>query len=641
MTLTPIATGDGACGVPSGAGSIRITAFARSGTTTQALSQMETVAIDSFPADTEQIGVEVAVGNGVIGAQGKTPPIDFNGLDDGATIKLFMAPPNGYCPTLKPMTEARLSPLVALTGGGVLIVGGQGAAGEWLTTAEYYDPLQSDFTPVTVPETFTLDNQLGFAGASLITLPDGRAALTGGPISGLTIFDPATMKFSAPELIEPRAFHGALAVDADHILLAGGCASIDQGMCGTERVSTRTYTVDNTLISALGPTLQAARIGASLFDLGIDDNGAHAYLMAGGTPRATIASDLADRFTLAAPGAQVQDATAVSVTHAQAVQLDGGSVLSTYAPDGTTDGTGMPAPSGQSSTIGSSGLVATTSALGPARDGARLVTLEDGRVLSVGGADDNSVLLYDPTRDRWDSVDITGEGPSPSFTTPDSAEHPRGRLDRPTMIRLGDGSVLVLGGVVHALRTPPEALATSDAWIFRPSLVGPASGSTTVLPGSSTSAALTPIDPSTMARTPELAIAGSGVPARALVGGPRRASGSVQANVRVLGGGVALIAQQLPSGSALFGELLPGSTARIVRREGGQTHVNCSGSKVPTFDPEVPVTIRLEVSSGSARLLLNGDVLATCDLDRSDRGAWGLAALVSSQVVIGSVTVDH
>ncbi|HEY4055459.1 MAG TPA: hypothetical protein VGM39_02585 [Kofleriaceae bacterium] len=615
MTLTPVATGDGACGLPSGVQSIRITAFARSGEKIQTLSQMDSVDIDSFPADTEQIGVEVETGvtSRVIAAQGKTPPMDFNDLDDDAAIKVFMAPPNGYCPTVGAMTEPRISPLIARAGDGVLIIGGQGPSLDWLTSAEFYDPRTSTFTPVSVPETFTLDNQLGFAGASLVALPDGRVALTGGPISGLTIFDPTTMKFSAPELIEPRAFHAALALDSDHLLLAGGCASISNGMCGTERVSTRSYTIDNTLMSTLGPNLQAARVGATLFDLGTDDNGTHSYVVAGGSARMAQDPGGADRFTLAAPGMTAPDATLLTGTHEQAAQLDGGSVLTSGA-------------DGSSSTIGASTTTATDGLGGPARVDTRLVMLEDGRVLSVGGANDNSVLVYDPLHDRWDEVDAVGN------SAPGAA--PVLPLMRPSLLRLGDGSVLVLGGLVGGA-------ATSQAWIYRPSLVGPASGAVIVTPTAADSAVLTPVDPTTMARTPEIALVGGGVPARALVGGPRKATGSVTATVKLLGGGVALVAQQLATGSALLGELQPGVAARIVRRDGGDVHVLCSGAIVSPFHTQTEDTIRLEVSGGSARLLLNGEALATCDTDRSDRGAWGVAALVSSQVAIRSVTVDH
>jgi hypothetical protein len=38
-------------------------------------------------------------------------------------------------------------------------------------------------------------------------------------------------------------------------------------------------------------------------------------------------------------------------------------------------------------------------------------------------------------------------------------------------------------------------------------------------------------------------------------------------------------------------------------------------------------------------LYLNDTRLAGCDLDRSERGAWGVAALASSQVAVVTVTV--
>ena len=128
--------------------------------------------IDAFPADTEQLGVEVVGDSGALVAIGKTAPLAFDALEDGASIPIVMAPPDGFCP-VGPLTEPRAAPLVARAGQGVLIAGGLGAAGQQLSTAEFYDATTATFTAVDVPPSL-LDPENGLAGAVLSELPDGR-----------------------------------------------------------------------------------------------------------------------------------------------------------------------------------------------------------------------------------------------------------------------------------------------------------------------------------------------------------------------------------------------------------------------------------------------------------------------------------
>jgi hypothetical protein len=115
----------GACGRPPGANLVKVTAYAASGERTQSLGLDEAIAIADFPADTEQIGVEVIIGGGATGAAGKSAPLAFGELADGATIPVFVAPLDGFC-EVGAMTEPRAQPLVARAGDGVLVVGGTG-----------------------------------------------------------------------------------------------------------------------------------------------------------------------------------------------------------------------------------------------------------------------------------------------------------------------------------------------------------------------------------------------------------------------------------------------------------------------------------------------------------------------------------
>jgi hypothetical protein len=133
-------------------------------------------------------------------------------------------------------------------------------------------------------------------------------------------------------------------------------------------------------------------------------------------------------------------------------------------------------------------------------------------------------------------------------------------------------------------------------------------------------------------------VAGPGELARALVGGPRLATGSVRAVVRVRAGGVALVAQQQAAGQAIVGELVPGAPARIVRIAGEEVRALCTGTSVLDFDPAAPAILSLSIEGGRAVLVRDDATLAACALDGSARGAWGVAAL-GGEVVVDTVRV--
>jgi hypothetical protein len=618
VTLTPLG---GACGQPMGANLVKVTAYTASGEHSQSVALDETLAIADFPADTEQIGVEVLVGGGATGAAGKSAPLAFDALADGATIPVFMAPPDGFC-EVGGMTEPRAQPLVARAGAGVLVVGGIGPAGP-LSTAEYYDLATATFSPVEVPQVLT--SAQGFDGAALATLPDGRVALTGGPQSAFVVFDPQVRAFSTdPALITPRAFHAAIAVGAEDVLLAGGCSAVTGQACdGVPRRQMQRYHLTRLSVpdpTAILPLTKNLRIGARLFDLGSQLDGSHQYLLAGGSGD----PGLSDRFTLDPD----EIATTLPGGHAQAAALDGGAVLTAFADDGPAT-----ADDGAASVYApdtGAASAATPVAKAPDDKFVRLIALEDGRVagfgedpMRPGGGAPGRVLTYDPTRDAWTSA------------LPASPDKP-GLLMSPSLARLDDGTVLVLGGAV-----------SSRAWLYRPSLVGPASGSVTAVPASENGrGVLTAPDPATVTRTANppawlLTAPGDALTARALVGGPRISTGSVRAIVHVRAGGLALIAQETAPGQAIVAELAPGAPPRLVKLDAGSEHLVCSRPPaLAAFDPAIPVTLRLSISDHDARLSIDDREILACDLVATDRGAWGLASLgAGAQVEVDSVTV--
>jgi hypothetical protein len=606
VTLVP----QGACGKPDNALLVKVTAFTAHGEFPQTVVSGQTASIADFPADTEQLGVEVIVGGGTTGAVGKSAPLVFEALPDGATIPVFMAPLDGFC-AVGPMTEPRAQPLIARAGSGVLLVGGIGPAGP-LSTAEYYDPASQTFGSVPVPAVLVDDVQ-GFTGTALAPLPDGRVAVIGGPHNAFVVFDPVSRTFATdPVLIDPRAFHAAIAIGDQDVVVAGGCSAVAGGQCsGLPRRQMLRYH-----LSKLGvpdpvtrlPDSQNLRVGAQLFDLGVQGDGHRGYLLAGGTGDA----GLSDRFA-------VEDAVVTTVPggHVQAVALDGGAVLTAFAAD---DATG----DGKAAVYAPEAAAARTITAAPNTRRVRLIALEDGRVAGFGGDvgdPPGRVLIYDPTRDSWRPAVTTG---SP------------GPLAAPALARLDDGSVLVAGGGVSA-----------EAWLYRPSLVGPASDSVSaVLSSEAARGVLTMPDPATVVRTagvqPEWVVTASAEAplARALVGGPRMATGSVQVTARVIQGGVALIAQQTGPGQATAVELVPDQRARLVRIEAGAERVVCEGAVVDAFDPGRPIALQLAIDGGSARLTLDDRALLGCALAAGERGAWGVAALgAGSQISIVSIAV--
>jgi hypothetical protein len=603
IRLTPIEHGE--CGRPVGATGVRITAYAPSGEVTRAVAMDEEIDIDDFPTDTVQIGVEVTIGGGAVGAAGKSVPLDYHDLPTGTDIHVFMAPPGGFCATAgadRPdgrMTEPRVAPLLARAGNGVLVLGGHDGMGTWLTTAEYYDPATATFTALDVPDVLGAN---GFAGTQVTTLSDGNVVISGGPLPSITLFLSEQRTFSESVLIQSRAFHTAIPVGDKEVLLAGGCQDSANGACsGLVRNSSQVYDIEALGVEPLdGPVLRGRRVGAAIFDIGYQANGQRGFVIAGGAPPDGAADpSAADRIS---PGDL--STTELTGTHAHAAALDGGAVL-------TVDGT-------QASVIAPTAATARAMAAPPGfTPGVRLIGLEDGHVVAMGGAANGDLALYDPTTDRW------------QLTAPAAGSDVPTALGGASMLRLADGSVLVLGGEE----------ASADAWIYRPPLLGAASGNVTVLPSGPTQTVLTPADPATVTRGTDWQLAATEGMARALIGGPRMAKGSLTATVRVLDGGFALIAQDQGPGRALVAELVPGLPARLVRFSNNAPRTVCTGREVPAVDPAVPVNARLDVGA-TLRLTFGGTELLACDPDGADTGAWGVGALgPNARVAVETVTL--
>ncbi len=623
VELAPIDFGN-ACGKPDVSRTpvsvVRVIAYGPGGETRRTDAE-----IADFSPDTEQLGVEVIGGtDGSVLATGKTAPLAYGELADGTQIPVAMVPRDGFCP-LRPMTVPRVQPLVARAGAGVLVVGGNVAAtpGQIQPSAEYYDPATATFTPVALPQPLA-ESSTSLVGAALAELGDGRVVVWSG--SALTVFDPETRAFSQPVFVEARNEHAMIGIGPSYLLVTGGCQYNTGLSCsgdGTVRRSTLEYEVDaagglvgNGVVKPALPGT-SVRFGGRLFDIGLTSDGKRRLTLAGAISDPSTADQI--------PFAQTDDSGAVSVVQhlfSQVTELDGGALLTAFDPDGTA------LPAGPASIVPPEGGDGVDIALAPAITGARLITLEDGTAVAIGG--DAGIARFNPTTHTWTQL-------APSA---DAIANWPGAITAPSLIRLADGSVLVLGG-----GTP--AAPTADAWLYRPSLVGPYVGAVTAFPDG-TGAVLTTPDPATASRAPSrlsLAAPDDSITARALVGGPRLATGTLDASIAMTSaaGGVALIAQQTGPARALVARLVPGEAARVERHDGTVVGVLCSGAIVDAADLGRP--LHLAVTSDSVTVSVGDTTKVSCDLEKDpiapEAGAWGIAATANGTLDVVTIAVSR
>lgn len=607
VALAPIDLG--ACGKPLANTIVRVIAY----TSTGDIRRTDPV-ISDFPATTEQLGVEVVSG-GVVVSTGKTASLAYNELANGTQIPIAMVPLDGFCP-VSAMTVARIEPLVAHAGQGVLVLGGEPVDGTGVSppSAEYYDPATAQFTAVALPTALQDGNSL--VGAATAELADGRVAVSSG--QALTVFDPVAMTFSQPVFVEARSEHAAFGLDGSHILVTGGCQSNGGSTCGTGstvRRSTVEYQLDasgHTVGDGVAkPPLPATsvRFGGRLFDVGITSDGNRRLVLAGATSDPWTADQLPLSET--DTGAFT---TTVAHLFSQVTELDGGALLTAFDPDGTA------VPTSVASIVPPEGGDGLDVALPPAITGARLITLEDGTAVAIGG--DAGFSRYTPTTNTWAQL-------APPV---DQVANWPGAIAAPSLIRLRDGTVLVLGG-------------GSSAWLYRPSLDGPTSGHVTAFPDG-TGAVITTPAPATatrVARSLALTATDDSLTARALVGGPRLATGTLSASVVLASGGGALIAQQTGPARALVARLVPGEPARIERHDGAKVTVLCTGQIVSRSD--LGQALAIAVTDATVTASVGSTARVSCgranDPVAPESGAWGIAAIANGSLTVETIDVTR
>ncbi len=597
VRLVPV--GDGPCGRPAGARSLLVTPLGDFPSQRRSVALGAPVSFADLPADTRQLAVEVLGDGAEVLAQGKTAPFVLGALDDGDTLTVAMAPPDSFCPG-PPLLEARDRPLVAAAGGGVLIAGGHGPAP--LASAEWLDPAGASRV-VELPPGFA--GPLGLAGSSLVPLADGTVALVGGPSPGFAVYDPASGTFGDAQLVnQVRAHAAAVALDDGRIMLLGGCGTLDpDGSCEAGGVRSDSRFLDlATGAITVGPDLIAERARPTGF-LERRPDGRQSVVVVGGVDNTGMAVTTAERVDLESGAV-----TVLAGAGAAAARTDSGAIITAFAPD-------LADPHGDTAVLVPGADSAR--ALPPvplARSGVVLVTQEDGLVIGLG---DGPPLRYLPSAGTWSVV--LGDGNAPALDGGHAA------------VRLDDGSVLVVGG-----RLGIPAAVQRTTWRFRPRLLGPYTGSLSVVPGDDESdPPLAPLDPAQVTPGPPWRLAG---PGHAIVGGlvGGRLIVDLIAAVPASGAGL-LLGHRSPADHHLV-RLVPGLPAALERLVAGSATTLCQGSTVPAAGM---TAVTLNLDGGAVRVAMSGQVVLSCDVERVPDGRIGVASIGSGEVEVMSIAVSR
>ena len=345
--------------------------------------------------------------------------------------------------TVAPMGTARSEHTATLLPDGkVLVVGGKGSQGEYLTSVERYDPatgVWSAAPAMSVPRadhtaTLLQNGEVliagGYTDGSLVSalrynpatntwlrtapmivsrtghratlLPDGQVLVTGGFSTNLTTggglqssaerYNPSTNTWTlVPSMTSARNGHTATLLQDGQVLVAGGFiglfGSVLTGSAERYNPSTNSWTTAGSM--AVGRTGQAA----VLLPGGVLVVGGTTFV-AGGISSLTDTSlydPNVNSWTNATPMASGRTLLALA-------PLPGGEVL---AVGGTTAGSSVPLASTERFNP-ATGTWSPDASLSSARSGFALAKLADGRVLVAGGIDANNVPVA--TVDVYDAA---------------------------------------------------------------------------------------------------------------------------------------------------------------------------------------------------------------------------------------------
>jgi Galactose oxidase, central domain len=327
----------------------------------------------------------------IVGGENSTGPL--------ATAEIFN-PSNGmFTPTSRSMQTARVGHTATLlTDGTVLVTGGNDATGA-LATAEIFNPATRMFTPTSG------NMETARVGHTATLLNDGRVLVAGGGISPEVLFGPvADPGTASAEIFNPtsgqftpagnnmsatRIYHTATLLPSGDVLLAGGNIGSALGdlFSPANNMFTATATGGATALHLAAALLQ----DGSVFLAGGE---------ALGTPCQFTAPWVSSKNALLFNSSDVtfsdtSDMSTARVSHT-ATRLTGGEVLiaggatsSAMCDRGIGKSTFGPVASAELFNSAASGTFATTGNMETARAAQTATLLSNGKVLVVGGVDDD------------------------------------------------------------------------------------------------------------------------------------------------------------------------------------------------------------------------------------------------------------
>jgi len=582
------------CGAPDDGRTMIVRAlgeFPASEATAQSLDlgAGEPFRIERFPAETRMLEAEVRGFGGALRAVGRSTAFSLEALADDEEIPMFMAPLEGVCPT-GPTAVARDAPKLAATAAGILVVGGADLAGEPSLAVELYRPAEGRFELLEAT-TYGDTSALGLEGASVTSLPSGDVAIVGGAATAYQVFSASSEQFLAPAFYrEARGRHAAVALPNGQVFVAAGCSQISARACvdGALLRTSAVLDLESGEISQ-GPSLQIERIGGTAW---LEQPGQ--ILLVGGEDADGVPVAIAERVFLdGAPSQTVAGLAGPSAQTASGAVWAGLSQRS-GAPEITVAALSYEQAT---ATVGLAGSFADS--------GVVMASLDDGSILAVGELGAQRIR--------------TLEGRALSIDVPELG----GRFGH-AAVKLLDGTVLITGG--H--RSNGDA---AEALVFRPSLLGPESASSTAsFSAADRSEGLSAQDPGRVVVTTDdgahLELFGGVVPGRLFLAGPRPQTATMQVAAGVAGDASIRFYFGWQSASDYHEvEIGPDVAPRLVRVIGGATvevGVDTTGtcSAIPVDAASIAATegtheMELRVQRTDVVLSVRGQAVLTCSLE--------------------------
>ncbi|MBT8493642.1 MAG: hypothetical protein KJO07_11330, partial [Deltaproteobacteria bacterium] len=323
LRLVRVPTLDPACGDLGSASSVRVRALGEFPAGDQAAVVVSAdggeVAIESFSPRLQAVAVEVLGPDGTDLLVGRSAAFDFSDVEDGQELPVFLAAPDGAC-EVEGMSRARVGPRLVPLGDGALVIGGVDDDGP-VATVERFRPAAGDFE-ILGDDHFGTGSG-GFIGASL-TAVGNRAIAVGGPVTAWQAWELDGTSAGPQFLPEARAFHAAVAIDSNRVLLAGGCSQVVTGSqsCapGSALRTTSVLDIDSGEIER-GPRLLSDRIGGTAY---VDVDGT--VILVGGTDLDGSAIASGERLELGAD----EGVAIANLSGASSGQMLSGSVVVGY-----------------------------------------------------------------------------------------------------------------------------------------------------------------------------------------------------------------------------------------------------------------------------------------------------------------------